>query len=748
MSFAVSTGIQLEVEALKRITGINQIITEIQNKVPTLLGAAALIVYLVDELNDEVYSPLAAGDVRFEALRERIFPNSIIGYTAYKQKTVNINNVHCAKELAELDKGLVFEDKFCKIYDLSTKQILAVPFFHDDILMGIIQVLNKTEEQPFDEQDIALVQNIGEVLGKIVFEKGNSVTSARNRFYHLIKNGLISRRDMQVTLLEAKQSNIRPESLLMRNYRISKEQIGLALASYYHCDFVPFDGEALNVDEKFPLDGFRKEYFLNELWFPLGKKNGDFCVTMEDPGDITKCNSIKQVLGTKDLKFFVSLKEDIENFIERAFDGGKNSYSSISEILLSSVETASRMVDNIEASKNEADGVVVRIVNKIIFDACQMRASDIHIEPDIEDKNIGIRFRIDGDCKFYQILPFSYHRSIVSRIKIMSNLDTTNRRFPQDGKIKFKIPGDKPVDLRVATLPVQNGAEDVVMRILRKDETVLPIKCLQLSERDEREFLKMLERPHGLILAVGPTGSGKTTTLHSALRHVNKPGKKIWTAEDPVEITQHGLRQVQINPMIGFDFSMAMRAFLRADPDIIMVGEMRDYETAKIGIEASLTGHLVFSTLHTNSAVETVIRLLDIGIDRINFADSLIGILSQRLVKKLCTECREPYQPTEAQQAILEAYYHDRKIDVPKNLLFYRGKGCRHCEKAGYLGRIGVFELLVASSKIKSLVKAGLGITELLEVARQEGMTSLFEDGIRKSQQALVNFDDIYRVCL
>ncbi len=268
------------------------------------------------------------------------------------------------------------------------------------------------------------------------------------------------------------------------------------------------------------------------------------------------------------------------------------------------------------------------------------RASDIHIEPNVGKKNVEVRYRVDGDCAIYQTLPYSYRAAVISRIKIMSNLDITVRRIPQDGKIKFKRPHGDEIELRVATIPTQGGVEDVVMRILAKGET-MPIEAMGLSERNFNEMLKILAKPYGMILVVGPTGSGKTTTLHAALHHINKPDRKIWTAEDPVEITQYGLRQVQVQPKIGFDFAAAMRAFLRADPDVIMVGEMRDFETAKTGVEASLTGHLVFSTLHTNSAPETITRLLDMGIDPLNFADALLGILAQRLVRTLCKDCKE-----------------------------------------------------------------------------------------------------------
>ena len=290
------------------------------------------------------------------------------------------------------------------------------------------------------------------------------------------------------------------------------------------------------------------------------------------------------------------------------------------------------------------------------------------------------------------------------------------------------------------------------MRILAKGET-MPLEAMALSERNSRELLEILSKPYGMVLVVGPTGSGKTTTLHASLRHINTPDRKIWTAEDPVEITQYGLRQVQVHPKIGFDFAAAMRSFLRADPDIIMVGEMRDFETAKIGVEASLTGHLVFSTLHTNSAPETIVRLLDMGIDPLNFADALLGILAQRLVRTLCTNCKEAYHPTPAEfDEIAESYgpeaFAKLGISYTDDLMLHRPRGCDVCDKTGYKGRMGIHELLIGSNAIKRLVQRHATVEEMREVAAAEGMTTLLQDGIMKSFKGLTDFKQVRRVCI
>jgi len=387
----------------------------------------------------------------------------------------------------------------------------------------------------------------------------------------------------------------------------------------------------------------------------------------------------------------------------------------------------------------------------MIVDAFRARASDIHVEPYGAERDTMIRIRVDGSCLEYQKIPGAYRRAIVARLKIMAQLDIAERRKPQDGKIRFKLP-DREIELRVATVPTAGGNEDVVMRLLASNEPI-PLDRLGLTERNLRGLRAIAGKPYGLILCVGPTGSGKTTTLHSVLGHINKPERKIWTAEDPVEITQHGLRQVQVNPKIGFTFANAMRAFLRADPDVIMVGEMRDEETAHTGIEASLTGHLVFSTLHTNSAVETVVRLLDMGLDPFNFADALLGVLAQRLVKRICDRCRESYHPERTEYEELADAYGQEAFEAlghryTDDFVLTRGKGCAGCNRTGYRGRAGIHELLIVSDEIKRLIQTRGRVAEMFAQARAEGMTTLVQDGVLKTLAGVTDLRQVKAVAM
>jgi len=418
-----------------------------------------------------------------------------------------------------------------------------------------------------------------------------------------------------------------------------------------------------------------------------------------------KIDGIRLNYPGKELQFCVALVSDISEYI-KLFTQDDKELASMDDIL-SQLEVEDQEIEEAESAMGEEDSAVVQLVNKIILDAHARNASDIHIEPMPGKDNTVVRVRVDGSCAVYQTIPFSYRNALVSRIKIMSDLDIAERRKPQGGKIKFKKYSGKDIELRVATVPTAGGLEDVVMRILAAGEPI-PLHKLGMSEQNFENFVSVITQPYGIIFVCGPTGSGKTTSLHSALGYINKPETKIWTAEDPVEITQKGLRQVQVIPKIGFDFASAMRAFLRADPDVIMVGEMRDKETTSIGIEASLTGHLVFSTLHTNSAPESITRLLDMGMDPFNFADAILCIMTQRLARTLCPDCKAEYQPEQQEYEELKREYEDDnrfekyiKTQYNEEFRLYRPDGCTACNNTGYRGRMGLHELLMGTDEMK-----------------------------------------------
>ena len=726
---------------------IKQILVDLKDGILSLFNAYSITIYVADQKKNEIYSMFLAGSALKE-IRLPINDESIAGYVAGTEKAVNISDAYDSEELKSINDKLTFDDRWDKKTGYKTTQILAAPIFYESALMGVIQILNKKGGGKFSAEEQSFLEKIADVLGIAFHNQLKVARKRRTRFDYLVSNGLIKREELEKAWGEARKSNI--EDLLTRQYKISKEDMGKSLEDFYHCRFVRFS-------DKYPIPGdllknLRKEFLGRELWVPLEKIDGKIRVVVDDPNNILKRDMIENLLKTKSIVYDVAIKEDILKFINYFFHAQEGDASSIGDILGMLGEEDETAEEEEEVVVTESDSVIMQLVNKIINDGYMHNASDIHIEPNTERKNVEIRFRIDGDCMLYQTVPYSYRAAIISRLKIMSNLNITERRRPQDGKIRFRRSGGKEIELRVATIPTQGNQEDMVMRILPKGET-MPLEKMNMSQGNYKNFLEIIQKPYGMVLVVGPTGSGKTTTLHAALHHINTPEKKIWTAEDPVEITQYGLRQVQVNPKIGFDFSHAMRSFLRADPDVIMVGEMRDFETSKIGVEASLTGHLVFSTLHTNSAPETIVRLLDMGIDPLNFADSLLCILAQRLVRTFCDNCKEEYHPSKEEYDEMAANYGEEQfsklsISYNDNLKLCRSKGCSRCNNTGYKGRIAIHELLVATDNIKRLIQKHAAVEEIRNTATSEGMTTLLQDGILKVINGFTDFKQVYRVCI
>ncbi|HYN27205.1 MAG TPA: ATPase, T2SS/T4P/T4SS family [Burkholderiales bacterium] len=480
---------------------------------------------------------------------------------------------------------------------------------------------------------------------------------------------------------------------------------------------------------------------------PLIRNDNELVVAMENPLKLETIEALRLQAKVPIVPVMAS-QEHIFAAIDHHYAGSKQQEVLIGDLAIKLIQET-RPVEAAGRHVTESDNTLVRLVNKIITDAYEQGVSDIHVESLPGNRGTQIRFRKDGALLHYLDLPITFRNALISRIKIMAALDISERRRPQDGKIDFEQFGTAKIELRVATMPTANGLEDVVMRVLAAAEP-LPIERIGLAGDILVNLKRSAKRPQGLFLICGPTGSGKTTTLHSVLGYINTPDRKIWTAEDPIEITQSGLRQVQVNPKIGLTFAAAMRSFLRLDPDVIMVGEMRDAETARTGIEASLTGHLVFSTLHTNSATESVVRLLDFGMDPFNFADALLGVLSQRLARTLCTVCKQPFEASDTEvnqllneyqtgtplesEALLEQWLNQFANESGKFTL-QRAAGCTACDDRGYRGRIGLHELLLATPAIKKLIHRRATVDEMLSTAIKEGMRTLKQDGIEKILQ-------------
>jgi type II secretory ATPase GspE/PulE/Tfp pilus assembly ATPase PilB-like protein len=729
---------------------LDSILLEVQGEILTLFDADRMTLYAVDQERKELYSKFLALDTVKE-IRLPISSRSVAGFVAVSRQTVNIADAYDGRELKRVSPDLNFDASWDKRTGFRTTQILAMPILHDGKVLGVVQLLNKRHGTRFTKDDEANVARIAKTLG-IAFNNQAQLGAQRRgtKFDYLISQGLVSQDEINQAIGQARQKNLDVETVLVEQFRVPKTELGTSLSQFYRTPFVEFDPKIIPPPDL--MKDLKLEFLKRNLWLPIRREDNAIVVLIDNPQDLQRVDGIHQLLRGQNIVLAVGLRKDINMYL--ALAGGElSSKDNIGNILSDlGAETQLEKEDVSGGDIDENDSAVIRLANQVIIDAFKARASDIHVEPYGTQKDTMIRLRIDGQCREYQRIPGAYRRALAARLKIMAQLDIAERRKPQDGKIKFRLPDGRDLELRVATLPTQGGNEDVVMRILAANEPI-PMDKLGFLDRNLREVRAAAEKPYGLILAVGPTGSGKTTTLHSLLGHINRPERKIWTAEDPVEITQYGLRQVQVQPKIGFTFAAAMRSFLRADPDVIMVGEMRDEETASIGIEASLTGHLVFSTLHTNSAVETVVRLLDMGLDPFNFADALLAVVAQRLVRRICTDCLEQYHPEQDEfEEMVHAYGADdfQKLNVSydDDLLFHRGKGCGTCNNTGYQGRSAIHEVLVATDAMKKLIQSKARVAEMVKVAKDEGMTTLVQDGVLKSLDGLMDLKQVKAVAL
>jgi type II secretory ATPase GspE/PulE/Tfp pilus assembly ATPase PilB-like protein len=583
--------------------------------------------------------------------------------------------------------------------------------------------------------------------------------------------GYITPAQLQEALERQKtERNLPLGELLVQSGLITREQLRIALArkmGYPVVDLArfPIDVEALR---RVPLATARKLRIVPLLW-----RTGALILAAEDPSQRAMVDELEFLLQCKVLPTLSSQSLDAQAVSEaygrvgldantpRSPEIANNAHTP-PDLLLESLELDAQDSEDDSPPVEQSDNSLVRLINGIIIEAHRRGASDIHIETHPGKRKVRVRLRKDGRMQPYMELPHTYRAALVARIKIMCELDISERRKPQDGKIDFaRFSPQHPIELRVATIPTYGGAEDVVMRILASARA-LPIQDLGLSPENLQQLLPAMERPHGMVLCVGPTGSGKTTTLHALLQHINTPDRKIWTAEDPIEIANPDLRQIQVNPRIDWTFAKALRALLRADPDVIMVGEIRDTETAQMAIEASLTGHLVLSTLHTNSAAETVVRLLDMGMDPFNFADSLVGVLAQRLVRRLCAKCaRHEVSDAAYVEELLSDYLHVFPAEVRPDpdrvrlewlerfgqsgtLKRPQPVGCDACDHTGYKGRVGIHELLMVDAPLRRLIQTKSPPEALERSAIATGyFRTLRQDGILKVLQGLTTIDEI-----
>jgi type II secretory ATPase GspE/PulE/Tfp pilus assembly ATPase PilB-like protein len=771
---AFSKKLQAVTNRIHSTTNVDEIMLDVARDICQLFDADRLTIYTMSEDSTAIVSKVKSGLNSFKDIKLPISESSIAGCCALHKRFMSIKDVYDDAELKTFSPNLSFLKAVDQRTGYRTKQMMVAPIMGVDAsggageLAGVIQVINHLPGTPFTQLAEEGLVELSKTLA-IAFRVRQAIPSQiKSKFEYLVIDNVISEGELELATRTARRKNKNVEDILIDEFQVKQAALGAALAKYFGVDY-----EAHNPDRVKPVDllkNLKREYCEQSNWIPVDDTKAGIVVMTTDPEHVKNSRVVENIFPKSKVVYRVSTGRDFTSTLNQLFGGADGVPTEDIGDLLNSLDDDPELQDaggdDISAA---ADNELVKLVNKIIIDAYNQGASDIHIEPLPGKGKTGIRFRKDGSLAPYIEIPSSYRNALAARLKIMCDLDISEKRKPQDGKIKFKKYGPLDIELRVATIPTTGGVEDIVMRILAAGEPI-PLDKLGLTSKNKTALVNAIAKPYGLFFVCGPTGSGKTTTLHSVLGSLNTPDTKIWTAEDPVEITQKGLRQVQVNKKV-IDFPAVMKAFLRADPDIIMVGEMRDAETTHIGIEASLTGHLVFATLHTNSAPEAVIRLLDMGMDPFNFADALVGILAQRLAKRLC-KCKEPYNPDQDEmKQFMQEYTSDLRQTPPwvkdpggeakrmyeywlkeygkdGKIVFHRAKGCEACGNTGYKGRVGLHELMVATDPVKKLIQEKARVADLFVKCVEEGMSTLKMDGMEKVLMGLTDMKQVRAVCV
>jgi len=752
-------------------SNIDEIMLEVSADVCALFNADRLTIYSLSDDKQAIVSKVKTGLNSFKDLKLPVAEHSIAGFVALAKRTVNIKDVYDEAELRALNPNLRFLQEVDKRTGYRTKQMLVAPIVDNQSqeLIGVIQIINNKAGVPFGALAEDGVAELAQTLA-IAFRQRQKPSLVKTKYDYLISDAVLSAGEFELASRQARKKAIDVEQVLTEEFQVKIPAIGAALSKFFGVPYEPFKSDRVKPMEL--LKNLKREYVEQNQWLPIDDTKEGLVVLCLDPERIRSSRIAANVFPKARIGYRVTTQREFRETINQFYGAETMDMGDIGDIL-STMDEDGDIVTEVGADEASAaaDNELVKLVNKVIIDAYNQGASDIHIEPYPGKAKTEIRFRKDGNLGPYIEVPASYRAAIAARIKIMCDLDISEKRRPQDGKIKFKKFGPLDIELRVATIPTAGGVEDIVMRILAAGEP-LPLDKLGLTKKNETDLKTTVSKPYGLFFVCGPTGSGKTTTLHSVLKFLNTPDTKIWTAEDPVEITQKGLRQVQVNKKAGLDFATVMKAFLRADPDIIMVGEMRDKETTGTGIEASLTGHLVFATLHTNSAPESITRLLDMGMDPFNFSDALLGILAQRLARRLCS-CKQTYNPEPAEltaflreycdelqnttrfkadpKGAMEAVYKEwvRGYGNDKGqLTFYKPVGCDKCGGSGFKGRCGLHELLIASDRLKKAIQEHARVAEMLAISLEEGMRTLKQDGMEKCLMGITHIKEVRSVCI
>lgn len=726
-------------EVVQQLQGADQFLNvypDIEHKLRVLLKSERVIVYKRGRHRRELSAYAQNKCGTSQEIRLDFSPDSIAGYVALAQKPVCVRDVTNPEALTKIHPSLCNDEKGDRLLGFKTRSTMAVPIFHGAILIGVMQLINRREGR-FSPSEYKKLKVFADMLGNHFYEE-LGVTEGPYDF--LVQQDLLTPTELELHTERERATGVSVGYALLAEGKIPRETIGRSLASFYQ---VPF--ASLNFNARIPsklIAEINPNYIKRQGWIPIAEDGKEVTILIDDPSDSDKNLTIENLFRGRKVKMLLMLREEIAEIAERALEdnGAGSSLEQLTHLAAS--EVSEQDAEANEFGMESRDSNVVRLIDRLIDEAYGRRASDIHIQPAPSGKMARILFRIDGVCRQITCVPQKLIRPLVSRLKVICSMDLAERRLPQDGRCTMRV-RNQEVEIRAAVIPNATGLETAVLRLQASSEA-MHIFGLDLSPCNLQAVQSLLRKKHGLILVVGPTGSGKTTTLHSLTGQLNDGEKVIWTVEDPVEISQPGLQQVGVNSKTGLSFGMALRSFLRADPDVILVGEMRDKETAEIAVHASMTGHLVMSSLHANSAAETINRLRSLGIPGYDLADSLRGIVSQRLLRTPCQKCATTGLPEPQDQAFLENLVTAEQLNpLPSNFELTKGQGCNQCDGTGYSGRIGIQEVLTVDRQVNELILKNASSHKIVDAAADSGYQSLVQDGVDKLFAGRIDIDEL-----
>lgn len=730
---------------------LDEILITLTSEIADLFQSKAAQIYVLDAQTRQqlVYRFLLKNEAR--EVRFPVSLKSVIGYVAYHQKVVNLKDAYDEKELAQTDENLRFDRVWDKKTNTRTKELLCVPIFFRKYLMGVLLLSNRINGEPYHEMDEENAKELAKMIGVGLYNQRRT----ENKFTYLLNKHLLTQQELKAAITEAGNKGLSVEQYLIQVLKVPKTEVLESLKNHFETPYAEFSVSSPVPQEL--LKGLKPEFMKKNLWVPLGSEEGKILVAIDNPHNFRKIGEIKVFFPNASMEFRVALKEDILDFITLFTEGRKEIVDEKTdeltrELFADAEETGEEEDEDFEIDEDKGN-VIVKLINKIIMDAHKRGATDIHFEPFAGKQKTIVRIRVEGRCRTYQSIPYKYRNEVVSRLKIMSDLNIIEHMRPQEGKIKFKKYGELDVEIRVTVIPIQGGLESVSLHFLETSEPS-DLDKIGFSEHNYKTYMKAIKEPYGIILISGPIGAGKIVTVHSTLKHLNKGDVKIWTAEDPVEIIQKGLSQVEVKPEYGLDFVKALRAILLADPDVVMLEEIKERETAFILVDAALKGHLVLSTLYANSAAETITRLLEMELDPYNFSNTFLAAMTQKQVYTLCKNCKLPYQPIkkEYEELVREYGEVDFKKDIgtsySRDITLYKANGCDICNHTGYKGQMALHEILYTSEEMKWLIRQNASLETIQEQAIEDGMISIKKDGIQKIFKGHTDMREVYRVCV